>query len=66
MVATALIQLLAWELPYAMGAALKRRKEKKIKLTNYTLIKKKEKKPDISIKKSSWDGHMAGFHILLL
>ena len=28
--ATALIRPLAWELPYAMGAALKRQKEKKL------------------------------------
>ena len=33
--ATALIQPLAWELPYVMGAALKRQKDqKKVKIKN--------------------------------
>ena len=32
--ATAVIQLLAWELPYATGAALKRKEKKKKKLEN--------------------------------
>ena len=39
--ATALIRLLAWEPPYAIGAALKRQKKKKKKLK--IKIKKKEK-----------------------
>ena len=33
--AAALIQPLAWELPYAVGVALKRKKKKKVKTGTY-------------------------------
>ena len=42
--ATALIGLLAWELPYAMGTALKRENSKKKKKKKKKKNKKKKKK----------------------
>ena len=39
-VATALIRPLAWELPYAAGAALKRQKTKKLKIKIQQHVKK--------------------------
>ena len=51
--ATALIQPLAWELPYALGAALRRQKKKK-----------KKQKPKTKPKKlhSRWD-HLRYLHM---
>ena len=40
--ASALIHPLAWELPYAVGAALKKKKKKKDKIKNKQKIKKRQ------------------------
>ena len=60
LVATALIRTLAWEPPYAMGVALKKKKEKLLKLNNKKTIQFFKWAKDLKIHLINKDIQMEG------